>query len=202
MDDRTCSCGASLDGKRPDAKWCSSACANRAWRRRTDAERSVRTVCDGCGGSIEGKRWQARYCSKNCASLHWYYRTKRGAERPDRECPLCAGPIPAENHANRVFCSIPCREAFRRVTEHGLTLTQYHAMLTSQNGRCLICGVDESGLWHGRAIRRDGWHIDHDHETGAVRGILCPPCNLMIGYAKDRPDVLVAAAQYLRRTVE
>lgn len=61
-------------------------------------------------------------------------------------------------------------------------------MVSAQNGGCAIC-----------ADVLDTPVVDHDHETGAVRGILCPPCNLMIGYAKDRPHVLIAAAEYLTR---
>lgn len=96
-----------------------------------------------------------------------------------------------------MFCSVLCREVNRRVAAYGLTLYQYKQLLVSQRSACAVCGCGEI-KWK-TDLRRDGWHIDHDHETGAVRGILCPPCNLMIGYAKDRPHVLIAAAEYLTR---
>jgi len=74
----------------------------------------------------------------------------------------------------------------------------FDAMLEAQGGGCAICSsgpvLDESLRWRADW---DGWHVDHDHNTGIVRGILCPPCNLMLGYAKDRPDVLAAAVKYL-----
>ena len=70
-------------------------------------------------------------------------------------------------------------------------------MLVSQGNRCAICRSEESDTWLRRDVRRDGWHIDHDHVTGRVRGVLCPACNLMIGYAKDNSDVLTRAAAYL-----
>ena len=45
--------------------------------------------------------------------------------------------------------------------------------------------------------RGSGWVVDHDHETGDVRGVLCNPCNIILGKAKDNPDILKNAANYL-----
>jgi len=56
--------------------------------------------------------------------------------------------------------------------------------------RCRICG-------DALAETRRDRHIDHDHATGKVRGILCPSCNLMLGFARDNPSILIAAAGYL-----
>lgn len=41
------------------------------------------------------------------------------------------------------------------------------------------------------------FHIDHDHDTGVVRGLLCNLCNLLLGHARDQQDVLRAAIEYL-----
>lgn len=180
-------------GRRPDAKYCNGTCANRAYRKRT--ERPKARECLWCQGPMDGKRWDARYCTKRCASLHDYY-VKRNPARPERQCPTC-GERFRDAHANRTYCSLACREVARRVRERGITIGTYREMLARQQHRCAICGVDAEGLWHGRAIRRDGWHIDHDHATGKVRGILCPPCNLILGYARDDVRVLAQAIAYL-----
>jgi hypothetical protein len=64
-------------------------------------------------------------------------------------------------------------------------------MLTDQFGGCAICGRPEP---------EDGsLHVDHDHETGAVRGLLCFPCNQAIGAFEEQLDLLSAALRYLRR---
>lgn len=58
---------------------------------------------------------------------------------------------------------------------YGITPEQYDAMLVAQDGRCAlfqVCGSTEPG---GRWNR---WHVDHDHVTGKVRGLLCNDCNL------------------------
>jgi recombination endonuclease VII len=48
--------------------------------------------------------------------------------------------------------------------------------------------------------KKQGWHFDHDHITGKFRGILCAPCNLFIGLAKDDTAVLAGAIEYLERS--
>jgi hypothetical protein len=59
-------------------------------------------------------------------------------------------------------------------------------MLAEQEGSCKVCGMP------GKL------HVDHDHETGAVRGLLCGGCNHALGHAGDNPNVLEALANYLR----
>ncbi len=71
-----------------------------------------------------------------------------------------------------------------------MTVEQYDEMFEKQGGRCAICRSDEPG-WS------KGWHVDHCHQKGHVRGVLCHKCNLMIGLASDNPDTLRAAANYL-----
>jgi hypothetical protein len=69
-------------------------------------------------------------------------------------------------------------------------------MWNNQVGRCAIC---ESGLPDLLVYenRRRGYAIDHDHNTGTVRGILCTECNSVLGLAGDSPDILRRAADYL-----
>lgn len=79
--------------------------------------------------------------------------------------------------------------------DFGISLADYAAMLKEQNGVCAICHEPETSIRDGKLKQLA---VDHDHETGAIRGLLCSNCNPMIGYAKDSPERLEAGAAYLR----
>lgn len=76
---------------------------------------------------------------------------------------------------------------------YGLTREQYDALLAEQGGGCAVCKAD-------KASGKGSFHVDHDHDTGAVRGLLCHHCNIAIGNAGDDPARLRALADYLDRT--
>ena len=75
---------------------------------------------------------------------------------------------------------------------YGLTPEDFDAMLAAQGARCAICPATEPG---GSGT----WAVDHCHETGRVRGILCHRCNRAIGRLGDDPARLRDAAAYLLR---
>lgn len=76
----------------------------------------------------------------------------------------------------------------------GITLDDYRAMLTEQQGLCRICNQAETKIRAGRLI---ALAVDHDHVTGAIRGLLCNNCNHGLGHFKDSPDLLRRAALYI-----
>jgi hypothetical protein len=76
-----------------------------------------------------------------------------------------------------------------RLSRYGLTLEEYQLLLEKQEGRCAICRTDQFG-------RREIC-IDHCHETGRVRGLLCHRCNAAIGHFQERLDLVQAAVVYL-----
>lgn len=71
---------------------------------------------------------------------------------------------------------------------------QVRAMLRGreQDGKCAICRVAEAYAPRKRLA------VDHDHRTGAIRGLLCGNCNAGLGQFKDNPDLLAAAIRYLQ----
>lgn len=79
---------------------------------------------------------------------------------------------------------------------YGITEKCYASMLAEQDGRCAICGTDSpTGKWKVFAV-------DHDHFTGAVRGLLCNECNRGMGLLRDDPNLLRKAADYLDNHVK
>lgn len=76
-----------------------------------------------------------------------------------------------------------------RIRSYGLSVEQHEALLSSQDGRCAVCGSVPAN--------RD-LDVDHCHATKIVRGLLCNRCNKVLGQVKDDPDLLESLARYLR----
>lgn len=74
-----------------------------------------------------------------------------------------------------------------------LTIEQYNSMLRQQGGVCKICKAGPETSYKGVL------HVDHNHKTGKVRGLLCAACNVAIGYMVDSPARLRDAATYLEK---
>ena len=73
---------------------------------------------------------------------------------------------------------------------YGVERGTYAKMFEAQDGKCAICGTTDTG-------KMSRFHIDHCHDTGIVRGLLCGPCNTGIGQLKHDPEILRAAIKYL-----
>lgn len=82
---------------------------------------------------------------------------------------------------------------YRLQYRHGITLEQYHQMLEDQDHKCAICQR------YPEDNPKNPWHVDHDHKTGKIRGILCHACNTALGNFKDDPETLGNALKYLTR---
>lgn len=74
--------------------------------------------------------------------------------------------------------------------EYGMTLEEYDRLLEEQGGACAICGTTD-------AAPHDYLSVDHCHDSGIVRGLLCSACNKGIGHLRDDPSILREAANYL-----
>jgi Autographiviridae endonuclease VII len=82
----------------------------------------------------------------------------------------------------------------RACKRYGITEEDYRRMMERQNSSCAICHMV---FGNGRF---DKPRIDHCHETGRVRGLLCNGCNLSIGYFTADPSMLLSASLYLAKS--
>lgn len=161
---------------------------------RRDAKAS--RACIQCGIDISDKRAHARFCGQRCMDA--WRNGLRAAERleakagMDRPCLFCRASLPPERNINAEFCDWRCRSKYRRSQTYGLTVVELNELL-AQHAVCAICATDAWG--------EKGPQVDHNHATGAVRGILCTSCNNGLGRFKDDPTLLRAAADYLDRGV-
>ena len=90
-------------------------------------------------------------------------------------------------------CREHSNEALRRgalYRKYGLVWGDYTDLLARQGGGCAVCGR--------RPQENEKLVVDHDHDSGRVRGLLCRPCNVLLGMAHDDTRVLACAAEYLR----
>lgn len=78
----------------------------------------------------------------------------------------------------------------------GISLEEFNAMLVKQNKLCAICGQPETALHKGKPRSLS---VDHDHQTGKVRELLCNNCNRGLGAFRDDPAIIDKAIAYLHR---
>jgi hypothetical protein len=141
-------------------------------------------------GTKDGLRGECKRCSSE---------DKRRRYLADREAAIArvkrwqqANPerVNATQRARRARPEVKRRErAGHLKRKYGLTIEEYDAMLAAQGGGCFICG---------RPPRDDiSLHVDHDHSTGAVRGILCFCCNNALADFQEDPALLRKAVTYL-----
>lgn len=210
-------CGAELiyNGRgRPPSRFCSRKCKDKIKHQEKRAAKVAAVGerrCPVCDNIIpDTVTLKAVCCSRACGVT---YQNRIKAERKrkafeDRNplCEQCGLPIPAGVGRTK-FCSWECKHAAmgaryrqRRPRSqieyvYGITHDQYQAMLEDQSNACAICGSTE---WPA-AQHAGSPHVDHDHATGRVRGLLCGHCNNGLGMFRDDPERLRAAADYLER---
>lgn len=125
-------------------------------------------------------------------------------------CSRCGEEKPIDNfYSYRPACKPCLNEAQRRSRatrpnyhrannlkqRYGMSLDEYHTIIANQNFSCPICAVEISETIEYKGQRPIV--VDHNHETGEVRGILCSMCNMMLGHARESTKILYKAIVYL-----
>ena len=136
-----------------------------------------------------------KICKKE-KSLNEFYETKRNgvAYGYHGKCKECYVKKQQENYD-------PLKKRNENLKRcYGITLNEYNEMLEKQNGKCAICGTTETkGRKSGRGGGADVFAVDHCHDTGDVRGLLCHSCNRALGLVGDNTQILQSMIEYLQK---
>ena len=131
----------------------------------------------------------------------------------EKICKYCKE-IFLSNNIRKIYCSPNCRSNFHRISNpqkhneearayyktltkerrrhrslmdnYGISLVEYNIMAKNQDYKCQICQINQK------------LHVDHDHGTGVVRGLLCNGCNRGLGFFSENTESLIMAAKYLQ----
>jgi Autographiviridae endonuclease VII len=195
--------------KRFDQRFCGYKCSGSANIDRSDIP------CKQCGKVFTKTGGYHQFCSSTCTT-EWNFNLDMADK--SKECIRCAETKPMSGFARSpktgyyqsecIACMNKARDAraeaepqkYERsslrtqVKRFGISLEHYEAMLKAQNGKCWICGEEEP--------HRARLAIDHCHEEGYVRGLLCMHCNQGLGSFKDDVARLERAITYLNMSRE
>lgn len=130
-------------------------------------------------------------CLKRKELLEFY---KRNSTKDGRysECKKCNDLRRSEWKKDKPLHKRVYLKQWKLMGRFGLTLDDYVSMMDEQKGCCLVCGGSlDSGAKQSPCV-------DHDHNTGKVRGLLCNRCNRGIGMLGDNYESVLKAAEYLK----
>lgn len=182
----------------------------REWRRRGVAGSPVpvrglvkRCSFDGCGrrsrsDGLCASHYLQKFKGKKLTPIREPVDTTARDGEGRKECTACHAWLPVDqfyaNSGTRDGLATKCKRCHKGgaiANKYLIGIDEYEAMLEAQGGACAICG----------GVNADGrkLFIDHDHLTGAVRGLLCNRCNRGIGNLRDDITLLASAIVYLRQ---
>lgn len=111
--------------------------------------------------------------------------------KPKKAIPYC----PTKNKENTIKYSLS-RKNSRLKKRYGMSNDAYQTLLLKQNSCCAVCSIHISEHQTKKGADKN-FAVDHCHQTGNIRGLLCYKCNLGLGYFNDNPRLLEQATVYL-----
>jgi hypothetical protein len=142
-----------------------------------------RADCRACAAAYN-RTWQRKNPEKLRKNRKKYYERHQERLRAEKAEWQRAHPEQAQDaHLRRTF---------------GITLDQYRGLQEKQGGKCAVCDQEETAV-DKRTGKVRRLHVDHSHQSGAVRGLLCTRCNLGLGFLQEDPKIIKSLLQYLDR---
>lgn len=179
---------------------------HRAWvdanRERVRAQARARRIAKADEYKTREAKWRAEHPERSREhARNWYHKHKHELKFKLQRKATTEKNREARNAYGRSYHSKnrELRKTYKW-KRYGVTMDDFHRMLAEQDSRCAICRRPETikrkdGVPHGLAI-------DHDHETGVVRGLLCRSCNTALGLVRDSPKILMTMIAYLTRSAK
>lgn len=116
----------------------------------------------------------------------------------NKKCTTCLNYHPIDQFTlNKTYRRSNCNEC-SKLKKFNIGKVEYDTILNKQNGCCAICGERED-IVNKFNHKKISLSIDHDHVSGAIRGLLCGKCNKALGLFKDDIDLMLKAIGYLRK---
>ena len=145
--------------------------------------------------SIKDGKKKCTSCGQLLSVLYFPRTSKKKGCKLHPNCMIC---LKEKQRKNRLNNPEKYKKILRRhrLKKYGLSIEAFEELFKSQKGKCAICGVSEVTI--SESIY-EKLNVDHDHNTGRVRGLLCPNCNLGIGNLKHNINILNNAIEYLRK---
>jgi hypothetical protein len=152
----------------------------------TNSSKSTIKLCR-CGELIFNGKTRCDTCREKTVENN----RKRVERNASKGLCGCGRDKPIEGESKCQVCKDSIYNA-RRKFHYGITSEQYQKIIREQNYSCSICNTKFSN-----ESKNTTAHIDHDHITNKVRGLLCGYCNCILGFSKDNTETLLNAIAYL-----
>lgn len=148
--------------------------------------------CTDCGVVYQ----PYQYNQKRCGTCVTKQGSKYKGAPPVQRCPNCNKEF-VRRTPRQTYCSKECGGTQRHAhikSTYGLSASDYKQLLDDCNGTCSICNQKETATIRGKVCELT---VDHCHQSGKVRGLLCRQCNVGLGNFKDNVGLLQSAIKYL-----
>jgi len=179
-------------------------------QKRSEARRLNPRPCKRCGGAIPlPDRKHQTYCAECRGTMresrkgplravlpkvckHCGKEFVPGIPSTDAGSAVMVNALKAVNLNRTWYCSTECSQRAGLLRKYNLTGADYNRMFNEQGGCCAICGKHQKDMKKKLAV-------DHDHETGEVRALLCGGCNTLVGRLEANPERVEKCHAYLAR---
>lgn len=147
----------------------------------------LHTTCKVCGETKQVSEFRRKRLRKDGTTYYFPM------------CKVCERKQNLQRHYDKYRDNQHARKSGYRYilkTKYGLSETDFSNMYEKQNGKCFICGDAIRNPFISMSGKNQA--VDHCHETGNVRGLLCKPCNTGLGMFQENETILLKAIDYLR----